>query len=285
MSILFALFLGLIQGLTEFLPESSSGHLSIFQNFFGMDDIERSHLLFDVMLHLGTLISVLIVYWKDVAAIIAELFMTIKDALGSGGAAAGAADKPPSQKPARRLILMLITATLPLFLMLPVHGYVERLYYETWFIGLALILTGSLLYISDRVVPGSKTEKDATLLNALFIGCIQAVALIPGISRSGSTITAGLFSGLRRDFAVKFSFLLSIPAVLGANILTLAKAANAGLDASLLPAYLAGTAAATVAGYFAIRFVRLLADRGKFGRFSYYCWAVGLITLIASFIF
>jgi undecaprenyl-diphosphatase len=115
------------------------------------------------------------------------------------------------------------------------------------------------------------------MLNAFFIGCIQSVAVIPGISRSGSTITAGLFSGCRRDFAVKFSFLLSIPAIIGAYILSISDAVKSGIDTSLLPAYLIGTAVAAAAGYFAIRLVKLLADKGKFGKFAYYCWAVGLI--------
>jgi undecaprenyl-diphosphatase len=280
MSILFAIFLGLIQGLTEFLPVSSSGHLSILQNFFGMSDIEQSHMLFDVMLHLGTLISVFIVFRKDIAAIIKELLAICGDIFKSKKQEIQ--EKAEKPKPARHLILMIIVATLPLFAILPINDYVEQLYYKTWFIGLALILTGCLLYISDKVVTGNKNEKNATMLNALFIGCIQAVAVIPGISRSGSTITAGLFCGCKRDFAVKFSFLLSIPAILGANILSIGDALKAGIDASLLPAYLLGTIVAAAAGCGAIKLVKLLTDKGKFGKFAYYCWAVGLITVIAS---
>jgi undecaprenyl-diphosphatase len=115
---------------------------------------------------------------------------------------------------------LIIVATLPLLAIFPINDYVEQLYYKTWFIGLALILTGCLLYISDKVVTGNKNEKNATMLNALFIGIIQAVAVIPGISRSGSTITAGLFCGCKRDFAVKFSFLCPSRHS-GANILSI----------------------------------------------------------------
>ncbi len=286
MSVLFAVFLGLLQGLTEFLPVSSSGHLSILQNFFGMSDIEHSHMLFDVLLHLGTLISVLIVYRKDIAAMLRELFLLCAEALGlkKRESYIGLEDETRKGGPSRRLMLLILVATLPLIAVLPVKDLVEKLYYKTWFIGLALLITGCLLYISDRVVAGKKNERNATLGNALAIGCFQALAVIPGLSRSGSTISAGIFSGCRREFAVKFSFLLSVPAVLGANILSIADAAKAGVDVSLLPAYLAGMAAAAVSGCAAIKLVGMLAARGKFGGFAYYCWAVGLVTIIAAFI-
>jgi undecaprenyl-diphosphatase len=198
MSVLFAAFLGLLQGLTEFLPVSSSGHLSILQNFFGMSGIERSHLLFDVLLHLGTLISVLIVYRKDIAAMLKELFSLCAEALRlkKRESYIGMEDETRKNNPSRRLILLIVIGTLPLAAVLPVKDLVERLYRKTWFIGLALLATGCLLYISDRVVAGKKNEKNATLANALAVGCFQALAVIPGLSRSGSTIAAGIFQRL-----------------------------------------------------------------------------------------
>ena len=121
--------------------------------------------------------------------------------------------------------------------------------------------------------------------DALVVGCVQAVATLPGLSRAGSTISAGMLCGLDRSFAVRFSFLMSLPAVLGANILEIADAAQAGaFDATLLPMYLLGMVVAGVVGYFAIRLVNLLADKGKFGSFAYYCWAVGLGSLIAGIV-
>ncbi len=282
MSMLFAAFLGLVQGLTEFLPVSSSGHLSIFQNFFGMEDYESSHMMFDVILHLGTLAAVIFFYRRDVWEIIKELCAIVRG-LFSGGTKKQVPGAPP--RPTRRLILMVIVATLPLFIVLPLNRYIERLYYSTLFVGLALILTGCILFISDKVINGKKNERDATMTDALLVGVLQAVATIPGVSRSGSTITAGLLRGFDRSFAVKFSFLLSIPAVLGANLLTLADALKSGFDKADIPACLVGVIVSAVVGYLALGLVKLLTNKGKFGKFSYYCWAVGALTVLATIIF
>jgi undecaprenyl-diphosphatase len=122
------------------------------------------------------------------------------------------------------------------------------------------------------------------MLDALLVGCAQALAVVPGLSRSGSTIAAGMTRGFSRSFAVRFSFLLSLPAVLGANLLSLLDAAKEGVDPQLIPVYLVGMVVAMASGYFAIGLVRLLADKGKFGKFSYYCWAVGALALIANFV-
>ena len=151
-----------------------------------------------------------------------------------------------------------------------------------YFIGGALIVTGILLFASDRVRHGRKTEKTATLLDALLVGIGQAIALCPGISRSGMTTTAGCFTGFERKFAVRFAFLLSIPAVLGANILTLKDAFEAGIDFSSVPVYLVGVVVAAVSGYASIRLLRYVADKGRFGAFAYYCWAAGVLTLVLT---
>ena len=142
--------------------------------------------------------------------------------------------------------------------------------------------TGFLLFFSDRIAHGKKTERSATLLDAVLIGCSQALATVPGLSRSGTTISAALLLGCRREFAVRFSFLLSIPAVIGANILTLVDSIQVGIDWKLMPAYLLGVVVSAVAGYFAIRLVNMLSNRGKFGNFAYYCWGVGLVALILT---
>lgn len=283
MSVLWAAFLGLIQGLSEFLPISSSGHLSIIQNLFG-GEMTEGHMFFDVLLHLGTLAAVCIAYRSDIADIVRQLMAFFE--IGSGGKRLAAEYKAAGKKkyPAVRLVLMLVIATLPLFLVLPVNDLVEQLYYQTWFIGIILILTGVMLYASDRMPVGTKTEKNMSFKDTLLIGVCQAIATIPGLSRSGTTITAGIAAGLDREFAVKFSFLLSLPAVLGANILSLFKALGEGIDVSLIPAYLVGTAVAMVSGYFSISLLRRLVSRGKFGSFAYYCWGAGAITIILSII-
>ncbi len=277
MKLWFAVFLGLVQGITEFLPVSSSGHLAIFQNVFGMTNIEKNHMLFDVLLHMGTLVSVCIVYRKDIADIIRALAGLFRKTDRQSGEKA-------KSRPAARLIVLLIVATLPLFAAVLLKSYVEKLFENTIFVGMALIVTGLLLFASDRATRGQKNEKNATMTNALFVGIMQAFAIVPGLSRSGSTITAGLFQGFDREFAVKFSFLMSIPAILGANVLSLFDAFSEGVNTSLLPIYLAGVAAAAISGYFAIKLVRYIAKKDRFGGFAYYCWAVGILTIVLTII-
>lgn len=162
------------------------------------------------------------------------------------------------------------------------NKYIETLFYELSFVGLALIVTGILLFISDRIQRGGKTEKTATVKDAILVGLAQAVATLPGVSRSGTTITAGMLQGFDRTFAVRFSFLMSIPAVLGANIISLIDALKAGFDTSLLPTYLAGVAVAMVVGCLSIGLLKRIVAKNKFGNFAYYCWAMGAISLVAS---
>ena len=270
-----AIFLGLIQGIAEFLPISSSGHLAFFQEVVGILDGEEN-LFFDVLLHLGTLVAVFVAYWAEIKALVLEFFTMV-----------GMRKLPKGQKPdrlSRRMILFIILATLPLFLILPVKDYVEGLYTNAMFIGCAFLVTGLLLFLSDRLSHGNKDIKNATVADVLLVGVGQALATVPGISRSGTTISAGLSRGFSREFAVKFSFLMSIPAVLGANILSLIDAIGEGIDWGLMPMYLAGVAAAAVSGYLAIRLLKYISQRDSFGGFSYYCWGIGLVTLILSLV-
>lgn len=271
MSLLSSFLLGLIQGISEFLPISSSGHLSIAQNLLGLSAVGDEHLFFDVLLHLGTLLAVFVAYWHDIVEMVLEFFRAIGDLIHRRST--------PQTPPARRLLLMIIVGTLPLFLILPLKDSIESLYYNTVFIAFALLVTGLLLFLSDRAGRGRKTEKTATMVDTLLVGLAQAIAVCPGISRSGMTICTGTFLGFDRRFAVRFSFLLSIPAVIGANLLDLMDAAKSGVDLSQMPVYIVGIATAAVSGYFCIRLLRLIADKGRFGYFAYYCWAVGLIAL------
>ena len=194
-------------------------------------------------------------------------------------------DTRQKRYPAARLFLMIIVATAMLVLIMPMKDMLEKLYYNSVFIGVMLILCGFMLYVSDRMTPGKKTETNMSILDAMLIGVAQCVAVIPGISRSGTTITAGLATGLRRDFAVKFSFLMSMPAVLGANILSLIDAFQEGVDWSSLPAYFVGMAVAMVTGVIAIRLIRRISESGRFGGFAYYCWVVGTLSIILTMIF
>lgn len=273
-----AIVLGLVQGVAEFLPISSSGHLSLLQYFFGMEEPDA---LYNILLHFATLIAVCVVYRQDIAEMILEFFRGAAALAGRGGARERG--RPPE---ARRMVLLLVLGTLPLFLVLPIDDLVEGMGSNPAFVSLMLLLTGCILFLSDHYGGGRKTARTATVKDVLLVGLAQGLATIPGLSRSGSTISAGMALGFERNFAVRFSFLLSLPAVLGATLLKVVKVAKAGVfHAELLPMYLAGMAVAGVVGYFAISLVKLLADKGKFGRFAYYCWAVGAAALLGSFLY
>lgn len=274
MTLLMSMLLGLIQGIAEFLPISSSGHLSLAQNLMGL--VTGEDLFFDVLLHLGTLAAVCIVYWRDIVEMVVDFFAMLR--------ALFTKDKTISPKEGSRLAMMIIVATLPLVLVVFIKKYVEALYGSTLFIGFALLLTGLLLFLSDRMQRGRKNARTATMLDALIVGLAQTIAVVPGLSRSGTTIAVGMLRGFSRKFAVRFSFLMSIPAILGAGVLEIGDAVQAGIDPKLIPIYLAGVLVATVAGFFAIKLVNLLVKQGKFGNFAYYCWAIGLIAIVATLI-
>ncbi|MCQ2419256.1 MAG: undecaprenyl-diphosphate phosphatase [Clostridia bacterium] len=275
MRIWHAIVLGIIQGVAELLPISSSGHLKIFENLMNLPNVEKL-LFFDVMLHFGTLIAVFAAYWKDIVVIFNELLEMVH------------LRKPPRGKKkdvsTRRMILMLIAATLPLALYLIYKDFIETLGASLLFVGLMLLVNGVILYISDRFSYGKKDVKKMTLLDAILIGVAQAFAPLPGISRSGITITTGMVRGLEREYAVKFSFLLSIPAVLGATILELIDAFKGGLDSGLIVPCLIGIVVSAAVGYAAIRLLKFITQRNAFGKFAYYCWGAGLVALILALI-
>ena len=271
-----AIVLGVVQGVAEFLPISSSGHLSLLQYFFSMEEPDT---LYNILLHFATLIAVCVVYRRDIADMVLEFFRAIGD-LTSGKRTQG---NPPE---ARRMILLLILGTLPLFLVLPFDDFVEGLGANPVFVSVMLIVTGCILFLSDRYGGGRKNGRTATVKDVLLVGLAQGAATIPGLSRSGATISAGMALGFDRNFAVRYSFLMSLPAVFGATLLKVVKVVKDGaLDTELLPMYLTGMVVAGVVGFFSISLVKLLASKGKFGSFAYYCWIVGVVALIASFFF
>ena len=233
------------------------------------------------MLHLGTLIAIFVYYWKDIVKLLKALVHLVQRLFSKE-------KRQASQRltPSERMVVMIIVATLPLFVILPIKDQVESLYSNTIFVGCALLVTGLLLFFSDRMARGKKGAKSATLLDALLVGGWARqwrwCRACPG---RGTTISAGMMRGFRRKFAVRFSFLLSIPAVLGGQHPHHRGCRPAGIDTSMLPAYIVGTIVAAVSGYFAIRLVNLLADKGKFGNFAYYCWGIGAAAVVASLIF
>ncbi len=276
MNLLHSILLGVIQGVTEFLPISSSGHLAIAEHLLGMDGASDIPAFFDVLLHLGTLVAVFIAYWGDICAIVQEFFRGVSDLAHH--------TTPERVPPARRMILLIIIGTLPLFLILPIKDKVEKLSENMAFIGCALLVTGVLLWLCDHVRKGSKSETSASLVDVLIVGLAQALATCPGISRSGTTISTGCFLGFTRPFAVRYSFLMSIPAIVGANLLSLKDALEAGILWSDVPIYLAGVIVAAAVGYGCIRLLRYIADKGHFGVFAYYCWAVGVLVLVFTIV-
>ena len=271
-----AIVLGAVQGVAEFLPISSSGHLSLLQYFFALEEPDA---LYNILLHFATLTAVCVVYWRDIADMIAEFFR--------GAAALFSHQRERGNPPeARRLVLLLVLGTLPLFLVLPFDDFVEGLGSNPVFVSVMLIVTGCILFLSDRFGGGRKNGRTATVKDVLLVGLAQGMATIPGLSRSGTTISAGMALGFDRNFAVRYSFLLSLPAVFGATLLKVIKVAKAGtFDRSLLPMYLTGMVIAGVVGFLSISLVKLLASKGKFGSFAYYCWIVGAAALIAGFLY
>ena len=274
MTYFMSVILGLVQGVAEFLPISSSGHLTLFQHFFGMEEPDN---LFNVLLHFATLIAVCVYYWRDITAMVYEFFLSLRALLG----------KQYRTQPvpeARRMVWLVVLGTLPLFAILPVKDLVEGLGNSPVFVCCALLATGCLLFLSDRMDKGRKTAATARKRDVLLVGLAQGIATIPGLSRSGTTISTGMALGFERSFAVRYSFLMSLPAVLGATLLEVLDVLemDSGLAAGLLPKYLLGMVVAGVVGYFSIGLVNLLAAKGKFGAFAYYCWGAGLVFLILS---
>ena len=271
MTIFKAIVLGAVQGLAEFLPISSSGHLVIFNHLLASQG--SSDLLFDVLVHLGTFLAVLAAFWRDVLRLILECFSFLGDLFK--GRLRGARPAP-----ARNLLYMLVISLLPLFLVLPVKGFIESLFQNPVFVGFALLVTGCILLLSGRFPEGRAGMSGTRVKNALAVGFTQLLAIIPGISRSGSTITAGLACGFKRDYAVRYSFLLSLPTTLAAVLLEVYDVVKQGALPEKWGPYLIGMLVAAVTGYAAIGLVKMLVRDNKFSSFAYYCFVVGAATII-----
>ena len=278
MSVMLAILLGIVQGITEFLPISSSGHLSILQNIFNVDYSEEEHLLFDVMLHLGTLIAVCIIYRKDIV-----LMFKAGSRLMQGNMNFSAFGDP--MIPPARQLLFVVIGTLPLIIVLIVSKAAASLFSMMGFIGFALVANGTLLYAVDKLVmSGKKNSRTMSVKDAVAIGFAQAIAVIPGISRSGVTLSVGMSRGLSKSYAMRFSMLLSLPAIVGSLLVSFAKAIAAGVNWSYFPAYIVGMIFAGITGFLAINILKRIIRRGRFGKLAYYCWGAGVVTMLLSFI-
>mgnify|MGYP004643512801 FL=1 len=276
MSVLEAFLQGLIQGFTEFLPVSSSGHLSLFQHFFGLNG--ENAVAVTLVLHLGTLIAVFVAFWDKIKRLIVEFFRML-------GKIFTGKFKFKESSPEQRMIIMLIVSILPLFVFYIFKDFFEGLASDSDIIveGIGFLYTSALLFLSTskRFADGKHTCGDVTAGSALLIGAFQGVALVPGISRSGSTISAGLLTGLKREDAVEYSFILGIPIILAGSLLNLKDIGGASESIGILPLIVCFVVAA-VAGYFAIRLIKLLVVSDKFRIFAYYTLALGIIVLCAG---
>jgi len=247
MDLIQVLILSIIQGITEWLPISSSGHLVVVQEYFGL----TPPVIFDVMLHVGTLLVILIVFWKDLAKIlkaVAQLDFASEDG---------------------KLVIFIVVGNIPTALI----GFVFRDIFKSFFynplaVGIALLGTGCILYISKY----RKNSKEMSYLDAFLIGIAQGIAIIPGVSRSGVTIATGLLSKLRKETVFKFSFLLSIPAVIGAMIAESSDMFLAEIDGL---AIVLGVLVSMIVGYVALKLLKRLLLKERFHLFAYYCWLLG----------
>ncbi|WP_406535236.1 undecaprenyl-diphosphate phosphatase [Methanobrevibacter sp.] len=272
MDIIQGIIIGIVQGLTEFLPVSSSAHLVFIQKLLGVE----SSLAFDTFLHLGTLIAVLWFFRWDIIKMLKSWWLSIGDILQ------GRFKQGFDEDPYKRLAWYVILATIPVAIVgLLFEDAVDSLFAGALYVpAFFLFVTGTILYLSQRMASGNVNLHNISKKEALWMGLGQACAILPGLSRSGTTIAAGLTIGLDKEFAAKFSFILSIPAIFGAFILQL-KDIGSALDVNFLPVFL-GFVASIVAGYLAIRWMLELIQNKSLDIFAYYCWLMGLIVFMGS---
>lgn len=289
MSFFEAIIMGIVQGLTEFLPISSSGHLAITRQIFGL---HFDNILFEVILHLGTLIAIVIVYYKDVMnlivggiSIIGRFFQYIIARLEKIFLNENIKIPKIINDEDKKFAMLIVVASIPTALMgLILEQTIIKAFDILLVPGICLLVTGFLLYSTNKMKYGMKKEDKTSYIDAIIIGTFQGFAIMPGISRSGSTIVASLLRGFNKEFAVKFSFLMSLPAILGALIFQLKDIEINELLTQLTAPYLTGMAVSTLVGYICIRFLIKLIKNNKLHYFAYYCFVVGGITIITYFI-
>ncbi|HBG01957.1 MAG TPA: undecaprenyl-diphosphatase [Firmicutes bacterium] len=264
-----AIALGVIQGLTEFLPVSSSGHLVLFSQLFG---VQQSSLVFEIMVHVGTLVAVLVALRSEVMVMITSFLTLVQNPKRAG--------QLMKEDAGCRLLVALVVGTLPaVAVAFLLKDRIEQLFSSSLFVGSMLIVTGTILYLTERSRGRSKGLAKLSTTDALVIGLGQAVAIVPGISRSGTTIAMGLFRGLNRESAARFSFLLAIPAILGALVFSLDDVLQGTVSLGW-GTLSAGFLAAAITGFMGIRFLLDLVQKGKLVWFSYYTWLVGVLVVV-----
>lgn len=276
MSILSAILQAIIQGITEFLPVSSSGHLSLYQHFTG--NSSEGALMFSALLHLGTLVAVCTVFYKQIWELIKEFCLMIKDIFTGNFSVRDAS-------PQRRVVFMYIISTAMLIPFVIFKGVFEGFAEDGSILmeGICFLYTAAILFMADRTSKGSKKAIDMKYKDATTIGFFQGVALLPGVSRSGSTISAGLFCGLTREAAVSYSFILGIPAILGGCLIEVKDGIAQKADIGVLPCII-GFVVAAIVGFLAIKLVQMLIKSDKFKVFWIYTGILGAVVIIIAII-
>ena len=304
MSLIEAIFMGIIQGLTEFLPVSSSGHLALFKILFDVET--ETGMLFDVLLHFGTLLAICAVFYKDIARMVVEgiailkngainlviffrnVFLRLQNVFRKEKLSEEELDLGTYHRVInsnyRKFVMLVIVSTIPTGIIGVIGKDVVEMASEILIVpGICLVITAILLFVADAVKDGNKGPKDISYANAFIIGIVQGVATLPGISRSGSTITACLLSGFQRSFAVKYSFIMSIPAILGAMVLELFDFAVVDLSGTEIAGYVIGMVIAGLVGYICIKTMLIVVRKKKFKFFAIYCLLIGIVSIAGYF--
>lgn len=285
-----AIVLGIVQGLTEFLPVSSSGHLALMKNLLHMN--VDTGVLYDVLLHVATLVAICVVMHKDIIKLITEFIGIVRDVALNivffFKNLSGSKKEPYYQimsTPYRRFVVLIIISSIPTAIIgFLLNDIVETVETELIVPGICLIATSIIILISDFITSGTKKQKDATIGDAFAIGTAQGVATLPGLSRSGTTIAACVLCGFDRKFAVKYSFIMSIPAILGALILKLLKVGADTITGKDIGMYIVGMIIAAVVGYFALITTVKIVQKKSFKFFAVYCFGIGVVSIIAYFV-
>jgi undecaprenyl-diphosphatase len=263
MTLFYAALLGIVQGLTEFLPVSSSAHLILVRAFFGID-VDAYGLIFDVALHLGTLAAVVVYFWKDLLEMLRALPALF------------------TNQPAARMIRLLVIGTIPAVIVGGLFADVIEEHLRTPLSTVLQLAIGAIVFlVAERISTQRRTERDLTVVDALVVGTAQATALAPGVSRSGATITAGLLMGVRRVDAAKFSFLLGVPAILGAAAKEGLKLRHMGMTAEMGQLFLVGIVTSAIVGYLTVRFLLRYLATHRLDLFAYYRLALALVVWLA----
>lgn len=274
LDILSAIILGAVQGLSEFLPISSSGHLALIPHLLGVE----TGLAFDTVLHIGTLLAIITFFYQDIINLIKGFILSLID-LTDGF---DVFKRELKLVPEKRFAWLIIVGSIPTAIIgLLIKDAVETIFRGTLFIGIFLIVTGIILYYSERHSSGKITENDMSFTQSLLIGIAQGFAVLPGISRSGATIASGLCLGLEREYAARYSFLLSTPAVIGAGLIQIKDITTIDISFTVM---LAGFISSVIFGYLAIKLLMKMIKGWSLDIFAYYCWIVGILTLILSIV-